>query len=138
MGPVTLKTLEDVKTLHEETLLVLLRFYLNVDRKIPNKHLPLLLGESDYCIDRSPKSFSEFFGQCAFALFRSTMPAKDRNMFMIQNSKKQIFITTHTKKALNEYLRKYKPLPKALIYTNKEWQETEAFKNRFCAWGSFF
>jgi hypothetical protein len=137
MCPVTLQTLEDLKTLHQETLFVLLRFYLNVDTEMPTKHISILLGNAEYPIDHSPKNFAEFVAQCVGSIFRAAMPTTARNMFMIQNECGEFFISSHTKKALEGYILKYTPLPKAILYTNEEWQKTETFKNRFGDWSDF-
>lgn len=137
MSPVNLQVLEDLKTLHQETLFVLLRFYLGVDKEVPLENLPILLGEVSYPIDHSPKDFSEVVTQILFGVFRASLPTKERYMFMVQKDDDSFCITTHTKKAIEAYILKYKPLPKAILCTNREWKRTLLYKNRFGKWDDF-
>ncbi|MAI07464.1 MAG: hypothetical protein CMF61_00760 [Magnetococcales bacterium] len=147
MNPVTLQTLEDLDTLNKETLYVLFRFYLNVDRAIPSKFLPVLLGVESFSVEYPPVGFKESLNHfiahflSGIGIVPSAATAYNQGRFMVQDSAGKLYITQATRQALSLFIRQFLDLngalPKAVIYTNAEWENYKINSHRYGDWDGF-
>lgn len=147
MNPVTLQTLEDLDTLNKETLYVLFRFYLNVDRTVPSKFLPVLLGDESFPVEYPPVGFKASLDHfiahflSGIGIVPSAATAYNQGRFMVHDSTGKLYMTQATRHALSLYIRQYLnlkgALPKAVIFTNAEWENYKQNSHRYGDWDGF-
>ncbi|MFT7144236.1 MAG: hypothetical protein ACI9TY_000198 [Alphaproteobacteria bacterium] len=116
---VTLQDLEAFEKHNHEAFLVLMRFYTKVDRNIPDKYKPVLLGEADYAFSHIPKGFLSQLGYVVASIFLAVLEVNISHTFLFEKENGGFLVSDSTRIALKAYIKKYKPLPISFHQTNK-------------------